>query len=288
MSVISEKRCSISLIVNGQRWQQDAVAFAALAPIERPWSLGGLQDYARLIVGSALGFTLEQTDLVDQRWCRAKANPGDGEAVGAGFTVCTTPHINAEDMGAGLALDAAESAAICGPDVVVTVGSQMQWQPLRLKLESRSLQLFELLLPAAGKVVVSGDRVIDLRDLARNGYQVSPVSALFKSMPVVVGDEPKAASQSTSANDVSFAANAISGTVKSLSNGYGMITRKDGRGDVQFLAGHVVAPGFEFVELGDTMRFDVVRLPSGKWLAQRVVRAGFPDVERREKCLCHC
>lgn len=273
MSVISEKRCSISLIVNGQRWQQDAVAFAALAPIERPWSLGGLQDYARLIVGSALGFTLEQTDLVDQRWCRAKANPGDGEAVGAGFTVCTTPHINAEDMGAGLALDAAESAAICGPDVVVTVGSQMQWQPLRLKLESRSLQLFELLLPAAGKVVVSGDRVIDLRDLARNGYQVSPVSALFKSMPVVVGDEPKAASQSTSANDVSFAANAISGTVKSLSNGYGMITRKDGRGDVQFLAGHVVAPGFDFVEIGDTMRFDVVRLPSGKWLAQRVVRA---------------
>ncbi len=273
MAVISEKRCSISLIVNGQRWQQDAAAFAELAPIERPWSLGGLQDYARLIVGSQLGFTLEQTDLVDQRWCRAKANPGDGEAVAAGFTVSTTPHINADDMGAGLALDAVESVAICGPDVVVTVGSQMQWQPLRLKLESRSLQLFELLLTAAGKVVVSGDHVIDLRDRARNDYQVSPVSALFKPIPMIAGEEPKAAPQSTSANDDSFAANAISGTVKSLANGYGMITRKDGRGDVQFLAGHVVAPGFDFVEIGDTMRFDVVRLPSGKWLAQRVVRA---------------
>ena len=273
MSVHSERRCSISLIVNAQRWQQDAVAFAALSQIRRPWSLSGLQDYARLIVGSQLGFTLEQTDLVDQRWCRDKAHPGDREAVAAGLTVCTAPHINAEDMGAGLALDAAESAAINGPDVIVTVGSQMQWQPLRLKLESRSLQLFELLLPAAGKVVVSGERVIDLRDLARREYQVSPVSALFKPMPVMAGDAPKAAPQSMSAHDDSFAANAISGTVKSLANGYGMITRKDGRGDVQFLAGHVVAPGFDFVEIGDTLRFDVVRVSSGKWLAQRVVRA---------------
>ncbi|MEO7254969.1 MAG: hypothetical protein ABIZ64_12130 [Casimicrobium sp.] len=273
MSVISDKRCSISLIVNGQRWQQDALALASLAPIERPWSLGGLQDYARLIVGSQLGFTLEQTDLVDQRWCRAKANPSDGEAVSAGFTVVTAPHINAEDMGAGLALDAVESVAIFDPDVIVTVGSQIQWQPMRLKLEARSMQLFELLLPAAGKVVVSGDRVIDLRDRARQEYQVSPVSSLFKPMPVIAGDEPKPTPPSTSIHDDSFAANAISGTVKSLANGYGMITRKDGRGDVQFLAGHVVAPGFDFVEIGDVMRFDVVRVASGKWLAQRVVRA---------------
>jgi cold shock CspA family protein len=61
--------------------------------------------------------------------------------------------------------------------------------------------------------------------------------------------------------------------VKSLANGYGIITRKDGRGDVQFMSGHVMAPGFDFVEVGDTMRFDVVRMPSGKWLAQRVVRS---------------
>ena len=40
-----------------------------------------------------------------------------------------------------------------------------------------------------------------------------------------------------------------------------------------YLAGHVVAPGFDFVEIGDTLRFDVVRVSSGKWLAQRVVRA---------------
>ena len=272
---MADKRCSISLIVNAERWQQEASALAELEGIAKPWSLGGLQDYVRLIVGSQLGFTFEQTDLVDQRWCRAKANPGDGEAVSAGFSVTTTPHITTDDMGAGLALDAVESAALNGPDVVVTVGSQMQWQPLRLKLESRSLQLFELLLTAAGKVVVSGERVIDLRDRARRESQRSPASALFKPIPMVPGSRAPDVVDSaapTSADD-SFAANAISGTVKSLANGYGIITRKDGRGDVQFLSGHVMAPGFEFVEVGDTMRFDVVLMPSGKWLAQRVVRS---------------
>ena len=271
---MSDKRCSISLIVNGSRWQQEAVALAETEPILRPWSLGGLQDYVRLLVGAQLGFTLEQTDLVDQRWCRAKATPSDGEAVAAGFSVTSTPHITLEDMGAGLALDAMESVAVNGPEVVVTVGSQMQWQPLRLKLESGSVQLFELLLPPSGKALVSGDRVLDLRDRARRDYQVSPVSALFKPIPVAAGTQSATATaESSPADDESLAANAISGTVKSLANGYGIITRKDGRGDVQFLAGHVKPPGFDFVEIGDTMRFDVVRMPSGKWLAQRVVRA---------------
>ena len=270
---MADKRCSISLVVNGQRWQQDAVAFAELEGIARPWSLGGLKDYAQLVVGSQLGFTLDQTEIVDLRWCRAKANPGDGEAVASGFTVTTTPHVTADDMGAGLALEAAESAALSDVGVVVTVGSQMQWQPLRLKLESRSLHLFELLLPATGKVVVSGDWVIDLRDRARRDFQVSPVSALFKPIPVLPGDRAPDAAEVAATNDENLAANAISGTVKSLANGYGIISRKDGRGDVQFLAGHVVAPGFDFVEIGDTMRFDVVRMPSGKWLAQRVVRS---------------
>lgn len=270
---MADKRCSISVIVNAGRWQQEAAALAEFEGIDKPWSLGGLQDYVRLIVGSQLGFTFEQTDLVDQRWCRAKANAGDGEAVSAGFSVTTTPHITTDDMGAGLALDAVESAALNVPDVIVTVGSQMQWQPLRLKLESRSLQLFELLLTTAGKVVVSGDRVIDLRDRARREFQSSPASALFKPIPLAPGSRAPEIADSVATADDSFAANAISGTVKSLANGYGIITRKDGRGDVQFLAGHVMAPGFDFVEIGDNMRFDVVHMPSGKWLAQRVVRA---------------
>ena len=265
-------RCSISLIVNAERWQQEAVALTELEGIAKPWSLGGLQDYVRLIVGSQLGFTFEQTDLVDQRWCRAKANRGDGEAVIAGFSVISTPHITADDMGAGLALDAAESTALNGSDVVVTVGSQMQWQSLRLKLEFAGLQLFELLLSPAGKVVVSGDRVIDLRFRARKEFQSSPVSALFKPMPVAPESAVAEVAKTGGADDESFAANAIVGNVKSLANGYGIITRKDGRGDVQFLSGHVKAPGFEFIELGDTLRFDVVRMPNGKWLAQGVVR----------------
>ena len=270
---MADKRCSIILIVNAERWQQEATALAELEGIARPWSLGGLQDYVRLVVGSQLGFTFDQTDFVDQRWCRSRANPGDGEAVSAGFSVTTTPHISADDMGAGLALDAVESAALNSSGVVVTVGSQMQWQPLRLKLESRSLQLFELLLTAAGKVVVSGDRVIDLRDRARREFRVPPASALFKPIPVVPGSRAPDVANAADAADDSFAANAISGTVKSLANGYGIITREDGRGDVQFLSGHVTAPGFDFVEVGDTMRFDVVRMPSAKWLAQRVVRS---------------
>ena len=38
---------------------------------------------------------------------------------------------------------------------------------------------------------------------------------------------------------------------------------------MQFLAGHVSPPGFEFIEVGDTVRFDVVKVISGKWQAQR-------------------
>ena len=272
---MADTRCSISLIVNGTRWQQDAAALAESGPLKRAWSLVGLQDYVRLIVGSQLGFTLERTDWADMRWCRAKATPSDGEAVAAGFSVVTTPHITEDDVGAGLALEAAESACLFTPNVVVTVGSQIQWQPLRLKLESGALQLFELLLPPSGKVVVSGPRVIDLRDMARKKFKESPEAALFKPAPVQPGSESQSADAKapSGAEDESFAANAISGIVKSLANGYGIITRKDGRGDVQFLAGHVVPPGFEFVELGDTVRFDVVCQPSGKWLAQRVVRS---------------
>ena len=271
---MSDTRCSISLVVNGSRWEQDAAALAELEPLKRAWSLVGLQDYVRLIVGAQLGFTLERTDLVDMRWCRAKAAGSDGEAVAAGLKVISAPHISVDDVGAGLALEAAESAALFAPNVVVTVGSQIQWQPLRLKLESNALQLFELLLSASGKVVVSGPRIIDLRDMARRKFKQSPEAALFKPIPMDPSNfSADTTVDSDAVNDASFAANTISGTVKSLANGYGIITRKDGRGDVQFLAGHVVAPGFQFVELGDIVRFDVVCQPSGKWLAQRVVRS---------------
>ena len=51
---MSDKRCSISLIVNGSRWHAESVELAELEGLRRPWSLGGLQDYVRLIVGSQL------------------------------------------------------------------------------------------------------------------------------------------------------------------------------------------------------------------------------------------
>ncbi len=270
---MSEKRCSISLIVNGGRWLQEGEALAGQGEVPRRWSLAGLQDYVRLSIGGRLGHTLEQTELSALRWCRAKPNNADAEAVAAGFVVATTPHIAADDSGAGLALDAVESVALAACDVMVTVGAQMTWQPLRQKLEAAGVQLVELLLPASGKVTVSTERVIDLRELARREHERSPVSALFKLVAgASAGVAPVAGTAAVELDD-SFAANAIIGTVKSLARGYGVIARKDGRGDVQFLAGHVAPPGFDFIEVGDSVRFDVVKVGSGKWQAQRVVRA---------------
>ncbi len=271
---MADKRCSISLIVNGHRWLEEGQALLAQGAVPRSWSLGGLQDYARMAVGAKLGFTLENTDLVELRWCRAKSIAADGEAVMAGFTVINAPHVTADDAGAGLALEAVEAAAVANVDVIVTVGTQINWMPLRLKLQSRGVEFFELLLPASGKVIVSTDRVIDLRELARRNHAEAPALALFKPVPVMASDGggSVAAVQPTT-HDESFAANAVRGTVKSLANGYGIVTRKDGLGEVQFLAAHVQPPGFEFVEIGDELRFDVVQVASGKWLAQRVVRS---------------
>ena len=268
---MADKRCSISLVVNGQRWLEEGATLAEQAGTPRPWSLCGLQDFVRITVGAKLGYTFENTDFVEQRWCRAKANAGDAEAINAGFTVVTTPHVTSSDPGAGLSLEAVDVAVANDTHVVVTVGNQMNWLPLRQKLEARSMELFELLLPAAGKVVVSTDRVIDIRELARQHFGDDQAKALFRAPPVLAGDADTTADAATA--DASFAANAVRGTVKSLAKGYGIITRKDGLGDVQFLAAHVQAPGFEFVEVGDDMRFDVVQASSGKWVAQRVVRA---------------
>ena len=271
---MADKRCSISLVVNGQRWLEEGETLATQPGVPRAWSLCGLQDFVRITVGAKLGFTLENTDFVEQRWCRAKPNAGDAEAVVAGFTIASTPHVTASDPGAGLSLEAIEVAATTETQVIVTVGSQMNWMPLRQKLESHSTELFELLLPAAGKVVVSTERVIDIRDLARQHFADDKAKALFRTPPVLAASAGSAdVAVIAATSDASLAANAARGTVKSLSNGYGIITRKDGLGDVQFLAAHVQAPGFEFVEIGDDMRFDVVQAPSGKWMAQRVVRA---------------
>jgi len=259
---MAEMRCSISLVINGGRWLQEGEALAAQGDVPRQWSLAGLQDYVRLSIGGRLGHTLEQTAIVEQRWCRAKPSAADGEAVTAA----------ADDTGAGLALEAVEAAALVKCDVMVTVGSQITWQPLRQKLEAAGVQLVELLLPASGKVVVSTERVIDLRELVKRQHGNSPVSAMFKTVAAPAVNAP-AATRNTVEHDDSFAANAILGTVKALAKGYGTVTRKDGRGEVQFLAGHVSPPGFEFIEVGDTVRFDVVKVSSGKWQAQRVVRS---------------
>ena len=269
---MSDTRCSIGIVVNGGRWQQEGDALVSQKAVPRTWSLGGLQDYVRLTVGARLGHVLEQIDLREQRWCRTRSNAADGEAVAAGFSIVTSPHVGADDPGAGLSLEAVE-IALTGCQVVVSVGGQMQWMPLRQKLEAAGVQLIELLLPATGKVVVSSERVIDLRELARRGHGESPVSALFKPIPVALSQTHEITRESPAPQDDSFAANAITGVVKSLAKGYGIVARKDGRGDVQFLAAHVAPPGFDFIEVGDSVRFDVVRGTNGKWLAQRVVRA---------------
>jgi cold shock CspA family protein len=269
---MAEKRCTMHLIVNGQRWLEEGEALVSQAGLPRGWTLGGLLDHVRIAVGAQLGFTFDRVDFAELRWCRAKPNAGDAEAVGAGFTVVTTPHVNVGDVGAGLSLEAVDALAGASVQVVVTVGGQMTWMPLRQKLEARATELFELLLPPEGKVIVSTARVIDLRNLARQHHEDDGAKALFKPLPVVVGAVGVADEPSDAPLPGSFAASAARGAVKSLANGYGMAKRKDGLPDVQFMANHVTAPGFEFLEVGDELRFDVVQVASGKWFAQRVVR----------------
>ena len=267
-----EKNCAISIVVNGGRWLQEGDALSSSGATPRRWTLDGLKDFIALRVGAQLGRTMEQIEFVDLRWCRDRANRADNEAVNAGFTVVNAPHVGVEDAGAGLSLEVVEIAS-SGCQAVVVVGGQMTWLPLRQKLDTTGVSLFELLLPATGKVLVSSDRAIDLRETALRHNAQAPTSALFK---VVDSGEPattSGATDSSEARDASFAANAILGTVKSKSNGYGIVSRKDGLGDLQFLPGHVAPPGFEFVEVGDIVRFDVVQSSAGKWFAQRVVRS---------------
>jgi cold shock CspA family protein len=276
---MAEKRCTIHLIVNGQRWLEEGEALVSQSGLPRGWSLGGLLDHVKIVVGAKLGFTFDAIDFAELRWCRAKSNAGDAEAVTAGFTIFTTPHVNNADVGAGLSLEAVDALCAAGgggvtaaAKAVVTVGSQMTWMPLRQKLEARATELFELLLPATGKVLVSTERVVDLRNLAQQHHADDAAKALFKPVPVAAGASTSVDASASTAEGVSYAANAARGTVKSLANGYGMAKRKDGLPDVQFMATQVTAPGFEFLEVGDELRFDVAQVASGKWFAMRVVR----------------
>jgi cold shock CspA family protein len=267
-----DTRCSISVVVNAARWQSDGDMLAECSVLPQRWSLTGLKDYVRLVVGSALGRTFEQIDLVDLRFCRSLPCDVDAEAAASEFSILTTSHVTIEDSGAGLSLEAIDSVNATSPNVVVMVGGMTQWTPLRQKLDSLGIELFELLLLPAGKTQVSSARVLDLREKVRRGADVSPESAL--SAPAIL---PKKAASSQKVLDPAEqssdkAANAVLGVVKLMAKGYGVVTRKDGLGDIEFLAAHVAPPGFQFIEVGDTVRFDVIQLPGGKWQAKRVSR----------------
>jgi cold shock CspA family protein len=259
----------IVLVVNGHRWLQSGEALLERKVIQRPWSLDGLQDFVSLSVGASLGNTFEQTIIADRRWCRATPLPLDGEAARAGMTALICPHVGAHDAGAGLALEAAEAAGLAPDAAVVMVGAAMPWLPLRKKLENRAQPYFEYVLPEAGKTIVGTERVFNLADIAARTVSNADAAALFRPME---SSTPTAASAGAPLEDESLAAVAIRGKVCFRGQGYGIVRRNDGRGEVSFLPGHVQAPGFEFVELGDELRFDVVRTPGGKWMAQRVVR----------------
>ena len=76
---MADKRCSISLVVNGQRWLEEGATLAEQAGTPRPWSLCGLQDFVRITVGAKLGYTFENTDFVEQRWfAGVHSNVGGG------------------------------------------------------------------------------------------------------------------------------------------------------------------------------------------------------------------
>jgi cold shock CspA family protein len=270
-----ETRCAIGILVNANRWQSEGDLLAKAGVLKERWSLVGLQDYVKLVVGSALGRTFDQIELVDLRFCRAMPCDVDAEAVASDFSVVVTPHVTADDDGVGLALEAIESVQSSAPGVIVVVGAPAQSQPLRQKLESAKIELFEFLLLPTGKTQVSGARIFDLREKVRRGINDTPESALSKP-PKLPPSDPRIVSADDMAQDANApsnkAANSILGTVKQMAKGYGVVSRKDGLGDVQFLAAHVGPPGFQFIEVGDTLRFDVVELPGGKVQAKRVMR----------------
>ncbi len=258
----------VCILVNGARWAWLSQSLVRPGQPPKVLSLEGLQTAARLAMGRELGQTLERMEVAAAWFCRAASSPADADAVASGFQVLISPQVGQDDSGAGLSLEAIRAYVEAKPHAVLMVGANMNWQPLRERLESLDCELFEWLIPPEGKVVVNQARVLDLRQT----LLAAPLAAEFAP---ILRDPPiqRAQPQAPSNKPEPGPANAILGQVKSLAAGYGIVTRADGGGDVEFMATQVAPPGFEFLEVGDTLRFDVVRTPGGKWQAVRVVRA---------------
>ncbi|MCS6996981.1 MAG: cold shock domain-containing protein [Casimicrobiaceae bacterium] len=261
----------VGLVVDGVRWEALNETITQRSDGARRLSLEGLVAAVCLDVGAELGRTMEQLEVAPRLFCRHAPVPSDGEAVDSGFEVISAPQVDESDTGAGLSLEAMRCHALAQPEAIVMVGAAMPWVPLARRLESLRCALFEYLIPPPGKVVISGARRTDLRaTLAQQ-----PVAAKFA--PLMTARLVSAAGPSRASGGAPVAepkpADVVYGTVKMLAQGYGIVTRSDGGGDIEFMANQVAPPGFEFLELGDRVRFGVERTPSGKWRAVRVVRA---------------
>ncbi|MFN3628639.1 MAG: cold-shock protein [Casimicrobiaceae bacterium] len=262
----------VAVVVNGQTWD-DLGRSADLGRLGRALSLRGLTVTIGLEVGAQLGRTMEQLALGPLVFCRARATGSDADAVASGFEVLNTPQVDGEDTGAGLSLEAMRVHALAKPDAIVLVGATMPWLPLRKRLESAGCELFEFVIPSPGKVLVDQTRLIDLRAALRDRAEEMRFAPMLIKATPPSGALAGAPAAAPSPSPEPKAANAILGRVKMLAAGYGIVTRNDGGGDVEFMATQVAPPGFEFIEIGDTLRFDVVAVANGKWQAVRVVRA---------------
>jgi cold shock CspA family protein len=265
---MGESVSRIAVVVNGQTWD-DLGRSPEVERSGRALSLRGLATTIGLEVGARLGRTIDQLTLAPLVFCRARATGADADAVASGFEVLNTPQVDGDDAGAGLSLEAMRVHALAIPDAIVLVGAAMPWLPLRKRLESAACELFEFVIPPPGKVLVDQSRLIDLRTALRD----RATDARFAPMLIQASPPPGVPAAASGPVSEPKAANAILGKVKMLAAGYGIVTRNDGGGDVEFMATQVAPPGFEFIEVGDTLRFDVVAVSNGKWQAVRVVRA---------------
>jgi len=260
----------IAVIVSGLRWDELSRSLQAEGIAPGGLSLAGLATTVALEIGARLGRTLDQLEVEPRVFCRAQPVAADADAVASGFAVVSAPQVDENDVGAGISLEAIRVHAQREPEALVVVGGAMTWQPLARRLESLGCELFEFVIPPPGKVVVTHERILDLRSTLREKATDQRFAPMIAARPAGrSGAAPAPSAPAAAAGP----ATAVFGRVKSLAAGYGVVTRGDGGGDVEFMAPQVAPPGFEFLEVGDTLRFDVVRLPSGKWQAVRVVRS---------------
>ena len=107
------------------------------------------RDYVRLSIGGRLRHAGADSDrrtaLVP---CETSAADGEAVAVQRPWSL---HHVTADDTGAGLALEAVEAAALVKCDVMVTVGSQITWQPLRRSWEPPVYNWLSCCCPQAAK-----------------------------------------------------------------------------------------------------------------------------------------